>query len=111
MVKYKIIIFVLINALMLTTGYCQKDLENHQIKTVAGVATGTDFVGSTIDIVTTDQRQMTFYVPSGASMTRGTQDIGLMDVKQGHSVTVQYYTSSPGKDIVVSIVDNKPIAH
>jgi hypothetical protein len=110
MYKFKIIFPLLVTVFMVTAGYCQKDLENHQIKTVAGMATGTDFVGSTIDIMTTDQRQMTFYVPSGANMTRGTQDIGLMDIKQGHSVTIQYYTSSPGKDIVVSIVDNKPIA-
>jgi hypothetical protein len=108
MFKYKIIFPLLFVVFMATTGYGQKDLENHYTKTVSGQATGTDFVGNTISIMTTDQRPMTFYVPNGASITRETVDTGLMDIKQGHPVTIQYYTSSPGKDIVVSIVDNKP---
>ena len=109
--KYKIILPLLISAFMVTAGYCQKDLENHHTSTISGVVTGTDFVGSTINVQTIDQQQMTFYVPTGADIVRETRDIGLMDIKQGHPVTIQYYTSSPGKNIVLSIVDNKPTAY
>ena len=54
---------------------------------------------------------MVFSVPGNAIITRGTNDIGLMDIKAGHPVTIQYQVSTPGKDIAVSIVDNKPVAH
>jgi len=104
----KIIFSLLFVVFLATAGYCQKDLDTHQTKTVSGDVTGTDFVGSTISIMTTDQRPMTLYVPNEASITRETVDTGLMDIKSGHPVTIQYYTASPGKDVVVSIVDNKP---
>lgn len=106
--KYKVVFSLLISVLMVTTGYCQEKLENHQTKTISGTVTETDYVGSTIN-VQTDQGQMAFFVPGNAKVVRETQDIGLMDIKQGRPVTIQYYTSSPGKNVIVSIVDNKPV--
>lgn len=108
MSKFRIILPLLVTALMVTAGYCQEKLENHQTKTISGTVTETDYVGSTIN-VQTDEGQMAFFVPGDAKVVRETHDIGLMDIKQGRPVTIQYYTSSPGKNVVVSIVDNKPV--
>jgi len=110
MYKYKIILSLLMSAFIVTAGYCQKDLENHRTNTISGTVTEADFVGSTIS-VRTDQGQRVFSVPNGVTIVRDTHDIALMDIKEGHPVTIQYYTSSPGKDTVVSIVDNERIAH
>lgn len=109
--KYKIIFSLIMSALIVTAGYCQGNLGNNQTITVSGTVTQTDFVGNTITILTADQQQMVFSVPGNVTITRGTNDIGLMDIKAGHSVTIQYQVSSPGKDIAVNIVDNKPVAH
>ena len=109
--KYKIIFSLILSALMVTAAYCQGNLGNNQTITVYGTVTQTDFVSNTITILTADQQQMVFSVPGNAIITRGTNDIGLMDIKAGHPVTVQYTILSPGKDIVVSVVDNKPVTH
>jgi hypothetical protein len=109
--KYKIIFSLILSALIVTTAYCQGNLGNNQTITVSGTVTQTDFVSNTITILTADQQQMVFSVPGNAIITRGTNDIGLMDIKAGHPVTVQYTILSPGKDIVVSVVDNKPVTH
>ena len=106
--KYKIIFSLLMTVFIVTAGYCQKDLESHQTNTISGTVTETDYVGGTIN-VQTDQGQMAFFVPGNAIIFRNTHDIGLMDVKVSHPVTIKYDISSPGKNIVVSIVDNKPI--
>jgi len=112
MSKYKIIFPLLISAVMITAAYCQeKPQSNQQTITVSGTVTQTDFAGSTITILTADGQQMVFSVGDNAIITRGTNDIGLMEVKPGHSVTIKYEVLSPGKDVVVSIVDNKPVAH
>jgi len=96
--------------LMVTMAHSQENLESYQKKIISGTVIETDFVGSTIN-VRTDQGQRVFSVPEGATIVRETHDIALMDIKAGHPVTIEYYTSSPGKDIVVSIVDNEPITH
>jgi hypothetical protein len=95
-------------ALMVTAAFGQENLKKDQTKTVSGTVSKIDFVGSSISIQTSDARQMSFVVPGNAIIIRDTQNIGLMDIKEGHSVTIQYNISSPGKDIVESIVDNKP---
>ena len=109
--KYRIILSLLMSALMVTAAYCQEKPQSKKTNTVSGTVTQTEFVGNTITILTADQQQMVFSVLGNAIITRGTNDIGLMDIKAGHPVTVQYEVSSPGKDIAVSIVDNKPVAH
>ncbi len=109
--KYRIILSLLMSALMVTAAYCQEKPQSKKTNTVSGTVTQTEFVGNTITILTADQQQMVFSVPGNAIITRGTNDIGLMDIKAGHPVTIQYEVSSPGKDIAVSIVDNKPVAH
>ncbi len=50
---------------------------------------------------------MAFFVPDDASITEGTEKIGLMDIEQSDSVTIQYYSPFPGKFVVVSITLNK----
>jgi hypothetical protein len=96
---------------MVTVAFSQENLKNSQTKTVSGTVSKIDFVGNTISIQTSDARLMSFFVPDNAIIVRDTQNIGLMDIKAGHPVTIQYDISSPGKDIVDSIVDNKPAAY
>lgn len=108
--KYKIILSFLLTASMVTAAYSQENPGNYQTRTISGTVADIDFVGNTISILTKDQHQMSFLVPGNAVITRDTHDIGLMDIKQGHPVTIQYDISSPGKDMVYSIVDNNPAA-
>ncbi len=107
----RVFFFGILSTVLVTTAYCRGNLGNNQANTVSGTVTKTDFVGNTITVLTADQQQMVFSVPGNAIITRGTKDIGLMDVKPGHPVTIQYEVSSPGKDIANSIVDNKPEEH
>jgi len=93
---------------MITVAYGQ---QNRQTKTISGVVTKIDFVGNTISVLTDDQHQRSLYVAGNAIITSDTHDVGLMDIREGDPVTIQYDVSSPGKDMVDSIVDNKPSSH
>ena len=108
--KNKIILTFILTVLMVPTAFSQGILGSSQLKTVSGTVTGMDFVGNTISILTGDGHQMSFYVPGNAIITRDTHDIGLMDVKVSHPVTIRYDTTSAGKASVDSIIDNKPEA-
>lgn len=107
MCKYKVILILLVSALMGTAAYSQENLHSNQIKTVSGTVTKTDFVGNTITVLTNDQKQMAFFVPGNVIITQEAHDIGLMDIREGNPVTIQYDNSSTGQSIAVSIVDNK----
>jgi len=109
--KYKTVFPLIMVALMVTAAYGQENLKNIQTKTVSGTVSNIDFVGNTISILTADQHQMSFIVPNNATITKDTHDIGLMDIKPGHPVTIQYDASSPAKNIADSISDNNPTAH
>jgi hypothetical protein len=110
MSKYKFIFTLLITVLMVSAAYGQGNPKKNQTKIISGTVADMDSVGNTISILTDDQHRMSFFVPGNASITRDTHDIGLMDIKQGHPVTIQYDILSSGKDIVDSIVDNNPVA-
>jgi hypothetical protein len=111
MYKYKVILFLLMTTMTVTAAYSQTNSGNHQTATVSGTVTKIDFVGNTISILTDDNHPMSFSVPGKAIILQDTQDIGLMDVKISHPVTIKYDVSSSGKQIVDSIIDNKPAAH
>ncbi len=108
MIKHRIILSFLITALMATAVYGQGKPRIDNTKTVSGIVKKIDFVGGTISILTDDTLQMSFLVSNNAIIMRDTQSIGLMDIKEGHPVTIQYDIASPGRDIAKSIVDNKP---
>ena len=90
------------------TEHSQTNSENNQSNTITGTVTKNDFAGDTISIITDDQRQMSFSVPSNSIITRDTKNVALMDIKNGHPVTIQYEVTSPGMNVVESINDNKP---
>jgi hypothetical protein len=107
MFKSKGIVFVLLAlAFTASLAYCQEKVETRNIITIEGTAAKVDAVGNII-AVKTNEGQMAFSVPDDASITEGTKKIGLMDIQQGDPVTVQYYSPSPGKYVVVSITYNK----
>jgi hypothetical protein len=107
MFKSKIIVFAL---LVLTFSaslvYCQEKTGTPQTITITGTVTKIDAVGSIIE-VQTNEGQMAFSVPDDAIITEGTKKIGLMEIEQTDSVTIQYYSPSPGKFVVSSITYNK----
>lgn len=116
MCKYKIVFSFLMTVLMASSAYSQVNPKSVQTSTVTGVVQEIDTVGNTISILTGDplaggQQQMSFSVPGNTVIIRETQDIGLMDIKPGHPVTIQYDTSTPGKNTADNIVDNKPASH
>jgi len=107
MFKGKVIIFVL-SALVFTgsLAYCQEKSGSRQAITIAGVVAKVDAVGNLIEVKLNDG-QMAFSVPDDAAITEGTKKIGLMDIERSDPVTIQYYSPSPGKSVVISITDNK----
>ena len=107
--KTRIIFSCLMFVLTTSAAYGQVNLVNNQTKTVSGTVTNMDYAGSTISIQTEDQHKLSFSVPGNAIIVQDSHDIGLMDIKGGHPVTIQYDVSSPGKNMVESIVDNQTI--
>jgi hypothetical protein len=117
MFRYKIVLPLLLTTLFVIPAYCQIKSESHQIKIISGTVIDMDAVGNVITIqadpsqtnqMQTYQAQMAFYVPDKVTITHETHDVGLLDIRKSDPVTIQYYVSSPGKYVVVSIVDNKP---
>jgi len=107
MFRIKMIVFVsLVLTFTASLVYCQEKVETRHIITIEGIVAKVDAVGSIIE-VKTDEKQMAFSVPDGANITEGTKKIGLMDIEPSDPVTVQYYSPSPGKLVVVSITYNK----
>ncbi len=106
----KIMLLLLATVSVVTQAYCQEKSNIHEISIIGGKVINVDSVGNIITIQTDDQQQMAFSVPDKVSITQETHDIGLMEIRATDPVTVQYYASSPGKYVVFSIVDNKPIA-
>ena len=107
MFKSKMIVFVLLAlAFTASLAYCQEKVETRQTITIVGIVTKVDGVGNIIE-VKTNEGQIAFSVPDDASITEGTKKIGLMDIEQSDPVTIQYYSPSPGKFVVVSITYNK----
>ena len=106
MFKSKTLIFILL-ALAFTAGlaYCQEKAETRKIITISGIATKVDAEGGIIE-VEANGRQIALSVPEDASITNGTKNIGLMDIEESYPVTIQYYSPSPGKFVVVSITYN-----
>jgi len=109
--KYKIVSILIASTLIATAAYSQEYPGKPPIKTVSGTVINVDFVGNTIAIQSGDGRQMSFSVPGSTTIVQNTHNIGLMDIKPGHPVTIQYDVLSPGKNSVDSIVDNNPLAH
>jgi SOS-response transcriptional repressor LexA len=62
-------------------------------------------VGSTI-VVKTGNEQMALSVPDDTMIIKGMEKLGIGDLEEGDSVTIQYYSLSPGQYVAVSIVDN-----
>ena len=104
--------FVLLTAFIAAANaYGQSKPGNSQVNTISGTVVQSDFVGDTITVLTNMNQQMTFSVPGNAIIVREAKDIELMDIKVGSPVIVKYDISSPGKDIAVSIIDNKPVSN
>ncbi len=106
MLKTKAIAFALLMVTFIATfAYSQEKVENRQIITIVGTVTKVDSV-SNIIVVKTDNGQMVLSVPDDIIVTQGTDEIWLEDILDNDPVTVQYYSPSPGKYVVVSIADN-----
>jgi len=105
--KSKSIFFLLVTLLFSAhLAYCQEAVGIRKTITINGTVAKVDAVGSIIELKI-NEGQMAFSVPDDASITEGTKKIGLMDIEMGDPVTIGYYSSSPGKFVVVSITANK----
>ena len=111
MFKNKVIVFLLMGLLMVSTAYCQEKPENQPLTSITGTVISTDAVGNTISIRTEDQKQMAFSVPDKAIIRQDTHNIGLMDIGKSDSVNIQYYVSPLARNIIVNIVDNESIVN
>jgi len=111
MYKCKIILILIMSMLILSGAYGQEALDNHLIKNVTGTVMSIDSVGNIISIRTADQKIMAFAVPEKTVITQDTHSIGLMDIGQSSSVTIQYFISPSVKNVVISIVDNESVVN
>jgi len=108
MFKHKVITYILLTAVLAPSGaYCQERVENQQMRTISGTITKIDTVGNIIN-VQTDTGEMAFSVSDHARIVRNTHDAGLLDIKEGDPVTIQYTSASLGKNSILRLVDNKP---
>jgi hypothetical protein len=96
---------LLMVAYMATFAYGQEKVGSQQILTITGKLSNVDFVGNTI-IVKKDTEQVTLSVPANTVITRGGEKLGIGDLEEADSVTVQYYNPSSGQYIATSIIDN-----
>ena len=109
MFRKKTIVFSLLAiACMATFAYGQEKVENRQLSTVSGTLTAVDSVGNII-VVKIDDKLMAFSVPDDAMITAGAEKISVEDLEDTDSVTIQYYSPSPGQYVAVSIMDNNNI--
>ena len=107
MFKHQLITIILLASVLAPgVAYCQEKAESQRIGTIIGTITKVDTVGDIISIHT-ESVEMAFSVPGQAKIVRNTHDIGLLDIKDGDSVTVQYNNFSPGKNSIISIVVNE----
>ena len=107
MFKSKMFVFVLLGlAFTASLAYCQGKTEARKLLTIIGTADKVDAVGNIIEVRINKGLIMAFSVPDDATITGDAKKIGLMDIKQGDQVTVQYYSPYPGQFIVVSITYN-----
>jgi len=108
MFKFKLFIFTLLIAVFTAfPGYSQEKIENQNIETLYATVESVDFVGNNINVKTGEEK-VTLFVPDGAKIILGKENIELLHLEPNDPVVIRYYTSSEGKNIVVSIVDNKP---
>ena len=107
MFKFKLFALVLL-VLAFTSpfGYSQENAENRDTQTISATVESVDYVGSSIH-VKTDNSEVTLFVTDESVITKGNENIELQELGNSDPVTVKYYTSSEGKNIVVSIADNK----
>jgi hypothetical protein len=117
MFKYKIILFISLTVILASgEGYCQEGIldkeiqgetKDLQINTIAGTVTYVDAESGVIN-VQTNMRQKVFHISVESNLYRNTLHIASIEIYQGDPVTIQYATSSSGKNIIIRLVDNKP---
>ncbi|MBF0595716.1 MAG: hypothetical protein HQL22_12230 [Candidatus Omnitrophica bacterium] len=108
MFKYHLTgLFIVMVLLSSKAVYGQGETQDRKSFSIVGTVTTVDTVAGVIN-VQTDNGPMAFSVSEKAQIVRDTHDIGLLDIKPGHPVTIQYETPSPGKSNVISLVDNMP---
>ena len=98
---------ILMVSLMNSKSGSQEIVENQNTRTIRGTVTTIDVVGGVMN-VQTEKGPMAFSISDQTKKIQDTHDIGILDIKSGDPVSIQYESISPGKNMVISIVDNKP---
>ena len=106
MFKYKFVMLSLLVVLVPGLAYCQKEVKNQSL-TIMGILSKVDMVGSSV-YVQTDNGRMVFSVSDQTKKVMHTHEAGLLDMKVGDPVTIQYEMNAPGENNALSIVDNQP---
>ena len=74
--------------------------------TFSGTITEIDAVGDVIKVKVGGE-EMAFSISDQAKIVRNAHDAGLLDIKEGHPVTIQYDGSSLGRNNIIRLVNNK----
>jgi len=102
MFKYKMIVFILLTAVIMSSqAYCK----DQKIRTMTGKVDRIDIEGGVIK-VKTEHGLMVAYIVTESILLRDTDPISVLEVEKGDPVIIQY-TSSLGHNNIISLVDNK----
>ncbi|MFA6321737.1 MAG: hypothetical protein WCY36_07790 [Candidatus Omnitrophota bacterium] len=90
---------LLVLALLVLSGTLCYSQDGGEHKTTEGTVSSVDWVGSVIIV-----NDISISVPSGMSIRKGDDTIGLDDVNIGDPVVVTYYTDSSGNNRAVNVL-------
>ena len=108
MFKNKVMVLVLLTAILISgKAFCQQEIKDMQVKTIAGNVTYIDLAGSVIN-VQTNSGKMVFSISVESELLRYAHHIVSVEIGKGDSVMIQYATTSLGKNVIIKLEDSNP---
>jgi hypothetical protein len=108
MFKNRAVILILLIAVFISgKAFCQQEIKNMQVKTIAGKITYIDLAGSVIN-VQTDNGKMALSISVESELLRYAHHIASVEIQVGDPVIIQYATTSLGKNVIIKLEDSKP---
>lgn len=109
-----ILIVMSVVAFVVAPCYCEEEAAGRQPRTVNCQVAAVDWVGgilvvSWLQIDINTLQELTFSVPAGFGIKKGTGTIDLADLEIGDALIVTYYENADGSKELVSITDTSPI--
>jgi len=107
MFKYRVITFILLTVVFgAAKAHCLDEIKDQPARTVSGTVIYLDTAGDALS-VKTDFGTMQFYLTVESVLYQSFHHIASIEILKGDPVTIQYASSSDGKNIITRLVDNR----